>query len=105
MKRRLIALIVAWLLPLTAAAATAGPMAEGAGVIQELDFAGSTMVIDGMSYEVAIDTRVEIGGSYGAFTMLQPGMRVYYEFERHSPTLRIIRLIRELPRDVVLDQH
>lgn len=105
MKRRLIVLITAWLLPLGAAAAAGGPVAEDAGVIQELDFAGNTMVIDGMSYRVAIDTRVEIGGSYGAFTMLRPGMRVYYEFEQHSPTLRILRNVRELPKDVLLEQN
>jgi hypothetical protein len=45
-------------------------------VIQEVDFGGNAMVIDGMSYQVAMDVTVEIGGTHGAFTMLQPGMRI-----------------------------
>jgi hypothetical protein len=106
MMRSLIHLLLAvtLLLSLGAAAQPAGPIAEDAGVIQELDFAASTMVIDGLAYDVALDVRVEIAGSYGAFTMLEPGMRVHYEFERRSPTVRIVRSIRQLPPDVQLDQ-
>lgn len=77
---------------------------EGAGVVQELDFAAGTLVIDGMRYQVAVDVKVEINGSYGAFTMLEEEMRVYFEYRYESPTERIVTLIRELPADVVLEQ-
>lgn len=79
------------------------PLAESAGVIQELDFGGNAMVIDGMSYHVATDVQVQIGGSHGAFTMLQPDMRVYFEFLQISPRARRITVIRELPDGVALD--
>lgn len=104
MKRWLIAALIGWLLPVAAGAATSGPIAEGSGVIRELDFARHGVLIGGTRYEVAIDAKVEIGGRFGAFTMLEPGMRVYFEFERHSETTRVIRLIRELPKDVLLEE-
>ncbi len=94
------------LLPVVAAAQYEGnfPLAEGAGVIQELDFAAQTMVIDGMRYEVAVDVKVEIGGSYGAYTLLETGMNVYIEFLRISDEERRIVLVRELPTGVEPDQ-
>lgn len=101
-----IGLLASWLLLAGAASAQdAGqyPLTEKAGVIQELDFAGNSMVIDGMEYHVAVDVKVEIGGSYGAFTMLQPDMRVRFEFLIISPESRRITLIQELPDNVELD--
>lgn len=106
MKRIAMGLLTSWLLLSGAASAQdAGqyPLAEKAGVIQELDFAGNAMVIDGMQYDVAVDVDVEIGGSYGAFTMLQPDMRVRYEFLIISPESRRITLIQELPDNVELE--
>jgi hypothetical protein len=79
------------------------PLAEDAGVIQELDFASSTLIIDGMRYSVPVDVQVEIGGSYGAFTMLETGMRVRYEYLLVSPSVRRIVLIQELPDEVELE--
>lgn len=94
------------LLPMAAGAADAGQyaLAEDAGVIQKLDFDAQTMVIDGMGYDVAVDVKVEIGGSYGAFTMLTTGMRIYYEFRQISPTSRLVTTIKELPDGVDLEQ-
>jgi hypothetical protein len=98
-------LALGMLLSTLAAAQDAGqyPLAESAGVIQELDFGGNAMVIDGMSYQVALDVTVEIGGSHGAFTMLRPDMRVYFEFLQISPRSRRVTMIRELPDGVALD--
>jgi hypothetical protein len=104
MARCLVFLLALLLAPAVAVAQAAGPVAEGAGIIQELDVAGSSVVIDGMSYDVPLDVKVEIGGSYGAFTMLNEGMRVYYEFRVYSSTSRVVTLIRELPPDVVLEE-
>lgn len=104
---RWLRVLALWLLlPMAAAAQYEGnfPLAEGTGVIQELDFAAQTLVIDGMSYEVAVDVKVEIGGSYGAYTMLETGMRVYFEFLRISDEERRITLVRELPTGVEPEQ-
>lgn len=79
-------------------------VASRAGVIQSLDFAAATMVISGSRYSVAIDAKVEIGGSYGAFTMLRPGMRVRYDYLVISDTARRIVLIQELPPNVTVDE-
>ena len=65
------------------------------GVIQDLDFGQSLMIIDGNRYRVAGDVNVEIGGSYGAFTMLQTGMRIRFEYLVISPSSREIIDIRE----------
>ena len=102
-----IGVLALWLLlPMAAAAQDAWqyPLAEDTGVIQKLEFGASTLVIDSMRYDVAVDVKVEIGGSFGAFTMLATGMRVYYEFRRISPAERVVTLIRELPRDVEMDE-
>ncbi|MEQ8857694.1 MAG: hypothetical protein RIC56_03530 [Pseudomonadales bacterium] len=105
-KSALIGLFAMLLLPFSAGAqaAQASGLTEDTGVIQELDLAARTLVIDGMRYDIAVDMSVEIGGSYGAFTMLQPGMRVYFEYRRESPTVRRISLLRELPGDVDLEE-
>ena len=79
---------------------TSYPLASGSGVIESLSFADATMVVSGYRYRVAVDVKVEIGGSYGAFTMLKPGMPIRYEFLRISPTERRMVLIEELPPNV-----
>lgn len=102
----LIGLLALWLLPFTAGAQNADgfPLADDAGLIQKLDLDAQTLVIDGMRYRMALEAQVEIGGSYGAFTMLEPGMRVYFEYRRVSSSERIITLLRELPAEVELEQ-
>lgn len=102
----LIGLLALWLLPFAAGAQTpdGSPLAEDAGVIQKLDLDAQTLVIDGLRYRMALEAEVEIGGSFGAFTMLEPGMRVYFEYRRVSSSERIITLLRELPAEVELEQ-
>jgi len=100
-----IALLTVCVLPTAASAFTLDdyPLAERAGVIQELDPDSQALVIDGVRYGIAVDAQVEIGGSYGAVTMLQPGMRVYFEYRRISSSERVITLLRELPEEVELE--
>ena len=97
-----------WLLALSGAAtaqsADGYPLAESAGVIQELSLEAQTVVIDGMRYQVALDADVEIGGSFGAFSMLATGMRVHFEFLRISASERRIVRLRELPPEVQLEE-
>jgi hypothetical protein len=90
-----------------AAARTPGasyPTATQYGVVQELDFNRSEMIVSGTRYQVAVDARVEIAGSYGAFTMLRPGMKIHYAFLVISPSEREIIEVREIPPDAYLEQ-
>ncbi len=80
------------------------PIGSHAGVIESLDFGDSTMVVSGLLYEVPVDVQVEIGGSYGAFTMLTPGMRIRFDYLSVSPSERRMVKIQELPAEVQLDE-
>lgn len=80
------------------------PVASGAGRIESLDFAANTVIVGGTRYRVAVDVRVEIGGSYGAYTMLTPGMRIRFDYLVVSPRERVMVVIQELPGDVKLDE-
>ena len=53
------------------------------GVIEKIDVAANQIVVGGVRYSVAADANVEIGGSYGAFTLLQPGMNVQILVRRY----------------------
>ena len=53
------------------------------GVIETVDVQANQVVIGGVRYNVAPDANVEIGGSYGAFTLLQPGMSVNILMRRY----------------------
>lgn len=107
--RTVLALLVtlsAWL-PMAATAQSARdtyPMSSHAGVVEAVDYAASTMVVGGYRYGVATDVEVEIGGSYGAFTLLRPGMRIAFDYLHISGSERLIVLVRELPDGVVLDE-
>ncbi len=91
----LVLVSAAWVSPVSAQ--TAGRIIAGEGVIQSLDFARNQMVINGIVYDVATDAEVQIRGTYGAFTMLQVGMKASFEFEEFSMTERTIRALDQLP--------
>ena len=80
------------------------PVASRSGVIEGLDFSASTMIVSGYRYRVPVDVQVEIAGSYGAFTMLRPGMRIRFDYLVVSPSERRMVLIQELPAHVKLEQ-
>lgn len=108
MKSLLCALLVLGAgLPLFSAGSTADssfPVASHAGVIDQIDYASSSMIVSGYHYDVAVDARVEIGGTHGAFTMLQPGMRIRFDYLHVSGTERRVILVQELPPNVVLEE-
>lgn len=80
------------------------PRAAGAGKVEALNFGDNSMIVGGLRYRVAPDVQVEIGGSYGAFTMLRPGMRIRFDYMVVSSTERVLVRIQELPGDVVLEE-
>lgn len=66
------------------------------GEIHKLDFGQNRMLLQGLYYDVAADVHVEIGGTYGAFTMLQEGMAVEVQFRRFDDGRREIFEIRQI---------
>jgi hypothetical protein len=54
--------------------------AHDVGRIEQVNFDSGTLIIDGLRYWAAHNIQVEIGDSYGALTMLRPGMvvRMHY---------------------------
>ena len=100
-------LLLALALSFQAGARTPGasyPTATQYGVVQELDFNRSEMIVSGTRYRVAIDAHVEIGGSFGAFTLLRPGMKIRYAFLVISPSEREIVEVLEIPPDAPMEQ-
>jgi len=80
------------------------PQASRSGVIDELDFAGSSMIVSGYLYHLAVDTEVEIGGSFGAFTLLRPGMQIRFDYLVISPSERRMVRIQQLPAHVRIEE-
>jgi len=72
------------------------PEADGQGVIQGLDFGSNSAVVDGTDYRVSPNVQVEIGGSYGAFTMLHEGMSVVFTYLHYSNGVREIIQLQEV---------
>ena len=80
------------------------PEASRSGIIEAVDFGGSNLIVSGYRYHVGVDTRVEIGGSYGAFTMLEPGMRILFDYLVISRSERRMVRIQELPAQVMVEE-
>ncbi|MEM7001112.1 MAG: hypothetical protein AAF529_10010 [Pseudomonadota bacterium] len=78
---------------------------KGQGIIHAVDFAENRMIVQGVGYTVAPDFEVEIGGSYGAFTMLEPGMRVDFVYHRYPNGDRQMISLRELGGSESVFEH
>lgn len=107
MKRRF--LLIGTMLSLFVAVAAQGsqynaPEARRFGIIHEIDIAKYEMIIEGYRYQVSRTAEVEIAGSYGAFTMLTPGMRVEFNYLRYDDGRREIFRVRELMDGEVLER-
>ena len=76
------------------------------GTIESIDINANQLVVAGVRYNVAIDADIEIGGSYGAFTLLHPGMNVQVLVRRSVETGQgeLIE-VKELPPGVVPEQY
>jgi hypothetical protein len=79
-------------------------LAEAEGQIHAVELGSNTIVIDGIRFKVALDVNVEIRGSYGAFSMLTPGMKVLYEYRIYAEDELEIVDIEQLPDNTVLEQ-
>ncbi len=83
-------------LALCASAAANTPVGEAEGEIYDLDFGKNTMVVGGYTYQVSSMAKVQIGGSYGAFTMLEKGMKIEFTYERFDDGARRIVEVRQV---------
>jgi hypothetical protein len=76
------------------------------GPVESIDYTANKMVVGGVSYNVALDAAVELGGSYGAFTMITPGMNVKILIRRYlTPGRPEIIDVKELPPGVTPVQY
>jgi len=82
----------------------AAPQRTKAGIIQEIDLAQSSLIVSGMQYDVAFDAKVEIRGSYGAFSMLATGMQIQFTYLVHSESRRTIIEIKQIPDNFTIEQ-
>ena len=80
------------------------PMSESQGTIDSIDLGKRVVVISGYRYRPGYDLNVEIAGSYGAFTMLQPGMKVRIAYRVKSGTERELVSVQEMPRNAPIDE-
>ena len=79
------------------------PVKAMEGTIQTLDFGSNSMIFEGLRYRMAPDVQVEIRGSYGAFTMLQEGMKAAITYRVVSGSERVVTRIEQLPDNVELE--
>ena len=80
------------------------PEAVRYGIVQALEMDVNDIIIEGHRYSVSLTAHVEIGGTYGAYTMLEPGMRVEYHYYRYDDGRRVIFWLRELAPNEVLER-
>jgi len=78
---------------------------EAEGVVRGLSYARNIAVIGGLSYYFAADAVVEIRGTYGAFTMLEKGMKVAFSFHRISDSRREIVKLVQLSENRRMDEN
>jgi len=81
------------------------PAIQSEGVVQKLGFANNTIVIDGLSYHVPVDAKVQIHGTYGAYTMLKRGMKVSFVFRKHDLSYREIVSVVQLSDGYRLERY
>ncbi len=97
-------LLLATVFASTSWASGFGAEMESHGQVELLLFGEQQLQVAGRTYEVSPATQVEIGGSYGAFTLLQPGMKVYLRFVQYADGRREVLEIRQLPSGTRLEE-
>ena len=88
------------------AAAVPEPVTIARGVVDSIVGGSPPMlVIDGLGYAFALDAKVEVGGSFGAPSMVQRNMKVEYTYTTQDAAHRTIVLLRQLPPDTRIPLH
>lgn len=60
------------------------------GTIERVELDQHSLIISGQRYRVSQTAKVEIHGSYGAFTMLQPGMGIKFRLAMYKGSEDVI---------------
>ena len=88
------------------AAAPVVPLTIARGVVDSIQPGNPpTLIIDGLRYAFASDAKVELGGSFGAPTLVQARMKVEYTYTTQDDAHRTIVLLRQLPPETPVPQH
>ena len=74
------------------------PEKQGEGYIEKIDFAGSTLIVNGLRFRVDPYAKVTINGTFGAFTLLSEGMLIRYDYYSISTTDREIFEVETRPQ-------
>ena len=106
MKRKITQLFLVFVcsLGISNAYAAEAPIATAVGVIRSLDFGANTMIVNGTRYRVAIDVQVDLGNGYGAFTMLEGGWSIEFDYKVYSGVEREIVRLRRIPDNFVIEE-
>ena len=103
-RRMLIALMVSTVSLSVAAADYDPPLLERTGLVQELIPALNDVVIYGERFTVSYSAEIEIGSSYGAYSMLRPEMRVFFRYQLYDDGRKVIVYLRELAASESVDE-
>lgn len=69
---------------------------EMGGTINEINIANGSMIVGGRLYWAGADLKVEINGTYGAFSMLRPGMYINMHYRLKPGPQREVFEVREV---------
>jgi hypothetical protein len=75
------------------------------GEVESVDFTVNRIVVGGVAYQIAPDASVQIAGTYGAPTMLLPGMKLKVMYRRYPDGVVEIIDAKELPAGAELEQY
>ena len=103
-RRMLIALMVSTVSLSVAAADYDPPLLERTGAVQEVVPALNDVVIYGERFTVSYTAEIEIGSTYGAYSMLRPEMRVFFRYQLYDDGRKVIVYLRELAASESVDE-
>lgn len=87
------------------ARAPAGGVDVGVGVVDVLDLATGTIVIEGYRYQAAADVPVESNGVSASLASLLPGVQVQFRFLRVPGALRQLLEVRVVSANQRIHRH
>ncbi|MEJ2131808.1 MAG: hypothetical protein P8Y95_09365 [Gammaproteobacteria bacterium] len=75
------------------------------GIVHRIDHGAQTALINGLEYRFAANARVEVNGSFGAWSMLLPEMKVDFLYDDEGPARRTIVELHQLPADTEIEGY
>lgn len=91
--------------PLSVVGAEMDDVLVGIGYLDDLADDRSSLIIEGIRYLPAPDIVVQVGGSVGALSMLQSGMKVLYRYRRSTDGPRELMEVRQIPPATSIEEH